>query len=609
LGMHYTSVPNILKLIKPLFLDELYEEFEKARESITKLRKLLIRISKIKFFDPACGSGNFLIITYKEIRKLEIEILKREIELDQNKLFVESHISLSQFYGIEIDDFAHEIAILSLWLAEHQMNQYFEEQLMGYCEPKSIIPLKKSGTIIRGNATRLDWKKVCPIDKDDEVYIIGNPPYLGYSKQDSEQKKDMAIVFFDVKNYKKLDYIACWFYKATQYIENNNAKYAFVSTNSITQGEQVALLWQLILNKNQEIGFAYQSFKWTNNAKGNAGVTVVIIGIRNIENRNKFLYSNNTEQNVKNINPYLIQGKNLIVVKRRKPLSMLPIMMKGSQPTDGGNLLLDSTTKDKLLNELPILNDIIKYYYGAKEYINGETKYCLWIEDKDLELIMGNQEIRDRLNAVKKMRQISTKKATNKLAIYPHRFGEIRYFKKEAIIIPTITSERREYIPCGFLNENCIISNTAQAIYNFSIHIFGVISSRMMVVWVKAVGGKFKNDYIFSSSICYNTFPFPNINDKQKANLEEYVFDILDERAKHPTKTMAQLYNPDTMPKGLKEAHQRLDEAVERYYRLQPFKNDTERLEYLFKLYEEMINRENLFAKKKKTRKRKSKKD
>ncbi|AZB26871.1 class I SAM-dependent DNA methyltransferase [Chryseobacterium bernardetii] len=604
LGMHYTSVENILKLIKPLFLDELYEAYENAT-TVNHLRTLIKRISKIKFFDPACGSGNFLIITYKEIRLLEINILEKITDLEgQSPTIKWTEIQLSQFYGIEIDDFAHEMAILSLWLAEHQMNKVFEERLFDYGKSKPILPLKEAGQIKQGNATRRDWNEVCPISSTDEVYVIGNPPYLGYSRQDETQKEDMKIVFSRVNNYKKLDYIACWFYKGTNYIQNTKAKYAFVTTNSITQGEQVALLWPLVLSKGQEIDFAHQSFKWTNNAKGNAGVAVVIIGVRNIDGTEKFLYNQNLKQSVKNINPYLTDTKNIIVTKRSKPISSLPIMMKGSQPTDGGNLLLSQKEKDDLIEKCSSSKEIIKPFVGTKEFIDGDSKYCLWVNDNDLENIFSCDEIKRRFDAVTIMRLNSTKSATNKLASSPHKFGEVRYFKKEVIIVPTITSVRRNYIPCGILDENHIVSNTAQAVYDFDPYMFGIISSTMMLVWVKAVGGRFKTDYIFSSSICFNTFPFPDITNKQKENLNLYVFAILDERAKHPSKTMSQLYNPTTMPKGLLQAHQELDTAIEQCYRLQPFKNDTERLEYLFKQYEEMLQKDTLFAKQKKTKKR-----
>lgn len=606
LGMHYTSVANILKLIKPLFLDELYEELEKA-STVKQLNALIQRIAKIKFFDPACGSGNFLIITYKEIRLLEIKILQKITDLEPSPTMKWTSVELSQFYGIEIDDFAHEMAILSLWLAEHQMNRIFEEMLFDYGKSKNILPLKEAGQITHANATRENWNNACPINKEDEVYIIGNPPYLGYGKQDENQKEDMSIVFSRIKNYKKLDYIACWFYKATNYIQDTKAKYAFVTTNSITQGEQIALLWPLILSKEQEIDFAHQSFKWTNNAKGNAGVSVVIIGIRNNEITDKFLYNQNLKQSVKNISPYLTDTKNIIVTKRTKPISSLPIMMKGSQPTDGGNLLLSQKEKDDLIGVCSSVKQIIKPFIGTKEFIDNVKKYCLWFDDAEVESMSNCEEIKKRLDGVTVMRLNSTKSATNKLASSPHRFGEIRYFNKEVIIVPIITSVRRNYIPCGILDENNVVSNTAQAVYDFEPYVFGLISSRMMVVWVKAVGGKFKTDYIFSSSICYNTFPFPEISNKQKENLNLYVFAILDERAKHPSKTMAQLYNPDTMPKGLLQAHQELDTAIEQCYRLQPFKNDTERLDYLFKQYEEMAKKDTLFAKQKKTRKKKVK--
>jgi hypothetical protein len=606
LGMHYTSVPNILKLIKPLFLDELYEEFEKSKESVKKLRELMTRLSKIKFFDPACGSGNFLIITYKEIRLLEIKILQQIIELEQSHLWIDSVISLEQFYGIEIDDFAHEVAILSLWLAEHQMNQYFEEQLEGFTDHKSIIPLKKSGTIIQGNATRIDWNYVCPITKENEVYIIGNPPYLGYSRQDNEQKKDMQTTFTGVDNYKKLDYITCWFYKATDYIKGKKAQYAFVTTNSITQGEQVALLWPLLLNDSQEIGFAYQSFKWTNNAKGNAGVSVVIIGVRNIQSSNKFLYQKNIKQTVKNISPYLTNTHNIIIKSQRTSISNFPEMIRGSSLADDGNLVLIEEEKNKLILSNPGIDKFIKKYVSGQEFTKGISRYCIYISK---ELINEAYEIEDlvaRFNKVKKFRLNSKKKETQKKAEIPHFFEEDKYKNGDFLLIPKTTSERREYLPIGYYDGSYVPSSGTRVTYTVAPWLFSVISSKMHMVWVRAVGGKLKTDYSYSNTLCYNTFPFPEITVKDKENLSLYAFSILEARAKHPSKTIAQLYNPDTMPKGLKQAHQELDEAIEKCYRLQPFKNDTERLEYLFKMYEEMIKKDTLFQKDKKTRKRKN---
>lgn len=605
LGMHYTSVPNIMKVIEPLFLNEFYEAFEKHKGNAKKLRQLIFRISKLKIFDPACGSGNFLIIAYKEIRKLEILILQEIHCLEAQHSIVFTEVKLSQFYGIELDDFAHEMAILSLWLAEHQMNKFFVDELHGFGKAKPILPLKEAGNITQGNATRLHWEDICPKNEEDEIYILGNPPYLGYGKQNAEQKEDLKIVFKNVNNYKKLDYISCWFIKASDYIRSYSSEFSFVTTNSITQGEQVSLLWPHIINKGLEIGFAHQSFKWTNNAKGNAGVSVVIIGIRNVSNSVKYIYDFGLSKKADNINPYLTLGVNIIVQKRNTPLSSFPLMMKGSQPTDGGNLLLTKEEKTKLELDNPILKDIIKRYYGAKEYIRDDERFCLWIEETDLKVVTKIDVINKRLDAVQVMRESSTKAATNQLAEYPHIFGEIRYFKKEAIIVPTITSERRDYIPCGFIDADSIISNTAQAIYDFPIYLFGIISSTIMLTWIKAVGGKFKTDYIVSSSICYNTFPFPKISQKQKEQINLHVFEILEERENHSGKTLAQLYDPNKMPAGLKEAHHQLDLAIERCYRLKPFTSDTERLEYLFKEYEKMIKKNTLLEKVKKTRKTK----
>lgn len=607
LGMHYTSVPNILKLIKPLFLDELYEEFEKSKENVKKLQNLIARISTIKFFDPACGSGNFLIITYKEIRVLEIKILQHIIELEQSHLLIDSVILLEQFYGIEIDDFAHEVAILSLWLAEHQMNQYFEEQLVGYTEHKSIIPLKKSGTIIQGNATRKNWKDICPINLIDEVYIIGNPPYLGARLQDTEQKADMSIVLNGIKGYNNMDYIVCWFYKAADYIKALNAKVALVTTNSICQGEQVALIWPHIFSNNIEIDFAHQSFKWTNNAKGNAGVSVIIVGLRNISKSPKYLFKDNLQKLAKNINPYLLDASNVIVIGRSKSLSKFPEMSFGNMPNDKGFLLLSEEEKDDLVNNHDNARKYIKQFSGGAEFVRGIKKYCLWIDDNALQDAYKIPKIQERINRVEIHRLSSKREATRNLAETPHQFGEIRHQNTDSIIIPATSSERRDYIPIGFLNDETIISNSAMAIYNAEPWLFAIVTSRMHMVWVRAVGGKLETRYRYSAKLCYNTFPFPDISTKQKENLNLYVFAILDERAKHSGKTMAWMYNPDTMPNGLKQAHQELDEAIEKCYRLQPFKNDTERLEYLFKLYEEMIKKDTLFAKQKKTRKKKEK--
>jgi hypothetical protein len=604
LGMHYTSVPNIQKLIKPLFLDALYEEFENCK-TIPQLRKLINRIAKIKFFDPACGSGNFLIITYKEIRLLEIKILQRIIDLSPTPAMEFTSIQLSQFYGIELDDFAHEMAILSLWLAEHQMNKVFEEMLFDYGKSKPILPLKQAGKIVQGNAARVDWKTVCPIGKDDEVYIVGNPPYLGSFLQSKEQKEDLAITCIGFKSYKDLDYIAIWFIKASAFIQDCNSKFAFVTTNSICQGEQVGLLWPHIFKKRLEIFFAYKSFKWTNNAKGNAGVYCTIIGVANISDKEKKLYDESIYTFTKSINPYLASGSNVIISKRTKPISAIPLMNYGSKIVDNGHLIFTTEEKQKLTAEYPKTILLFKRLAGSAEFIRGLDRWILLIDDDGLMFAKSIPEINKRLNLVSEFRLKSTESSTREMAKYPNRYYYSVHSNSDSIIIPRTSSERRRYIPMGFLNGDTVVSDAASVIFNAEAWIFGVLTSHLHMVWVKAVGGRLKTDYRYSSQLCYNNFPFPNISLKQKENLNLYVFAILDERAKHPEKTMAQLYEPDKMPKGLRQAHEELDRAVEQCYRLQPFTSDTERLEYLFKLYEEMTKSGTLFEKQKKTRKKK----
>lgn len=603
LGMHYTSVPNIMKVIEPLFLNELREEFEKSKGKPNQLRKLIYRISKIKIFDPACGSGNFLIIAYKELRKLEIEILQDIYNTESQVSIVFTEIKLSQFYGIELDDFAHEMAILSLWLAEHQMNKIFVDELHDYGRAKPILPLKEAGHITQGNATRIDWNLVCPIDLADEIYILGNPPYLGRSLRDKTQQEDMDTVFRNFKNYKDLDYITCWFIKGASYIKGLNSKLAFVSTNSICQGTQVSLLWPILLKNEITIFFAHQSFKWTNNAKGNAGVSVVIIGLSNNDIKNKKIYSQIGIKTVLNINPYLTESNNFIVDNRYKSISNIPEISLGNAPKDDGALIISLDEYEEYKSNNSIITQYLKKFIGANELIKSTYRYCLWIEDEQKEEVIKIQEINKRLEICKKMRLASKKVPTQKLADYPYKFGEIRYKKSHSIIIPSVSSERRKYIPIGFLDENWIVSNSAFVIYDAEPWVFGIITSEMHMTWVRTVAGRLESRLRYSSQLCYNTFPFPNITDKQKEQINLHVFEVLDERAKYPEKTLAQLYDPDKMPKGLKDAHHQLDLAIERCYRLKPFESDTERLEYLFKVYEEMTTKNSLFQKEKKTKK------
>lgn len=584
MGMHYTSVPNIMKVIEPLFLNELNEEFEAAKGNTKKLNELLKRLWSIKIFDPACGSGNFLIIAYKELRKLEMKIFK---ELGS---FALSNINLGNFYGIELDDFAHEVATLSLWLAEHQMNQVFFKE---FGRTKPSLPLKETGNIVQGNACRLDWEKVCPKKDGDEIFILGNPPYLGSSIQSNEQKDDMALVFRGIEGYKNLDYIACWFLKGANFIQNQNAQFAFVSTNSICQGEQVALLWHHIFNKNLEIGFAHTSFKWKNNAKANAGVTVIIVGLRNSFNKTqKVLFTKNRKIFANNINAYLSNGKDIIIEKRNTPLSIIPNMVYGNKPVDGGNLLLTPTEKEELLRQYPSSIKFLKKILGSEELINGKERWCLWINDDSLVEAESIPAIKDRIERVKTMRLMSKDFGTNKMATKAHQFREMYSANKDLIVIPAVSSENRIYIPMGFFDKDVVVTNRNFAIYDSDYYVFGLISSLIHMVWVQAVAGRLETRINYASTICYNTFPFPPISENQKKELEKHVYRILEEREYHSEKTLAQLYDPDKMPEGLREAHRQNDLAVERCYRSKPFESDEERLEYLFKLYEQMIAEE-----------------
>lgn len=614
LGQHYTSVPNIRKVINPLFMDNLREEFEKNKDSINKLKTLQARLGKIRIFDPACGSGNFLIIAFKQMKLLEMDIIKRIQEISGEKDFQMnlSVIELKQFYGIEIDDFACEIAKLSLWLAEHQMNCKFREEIG---EPKPTLPLSESGHIVCGNALRMDWEEVCPkyiekttlaheVDRADlrntplkldlpkeeaEVYILGNPPYEGARKQSAEQKADMDFVFSDYEKYRDIDYIGCWFYLGAKYIKNSNNKLAFVSTNSITQGQQVALLWDKILAKNIEIYFAYTSFKWANNAKNNAGVTCVIIGLSNVTKQNKFLYTSTGKANVNAISPYLT-SKQPIVSQLKNSISKLPKMRFGNMPNDGGYLILNEEEKKSLEQKYPEASKFIKVLLGSKEFINGFRRYCLWINDDQLCEALKIPDIAERIELTKLHRKNSKDIGTQKLSLRPHQFRDLHIAKTHSIIIPRVSSERRSYIPIGFLDKDTVISDSAQAIYDAELWVFGVVTSYMHMVWVRAVGGKLETRIRYSAELCYNTFPFPKISEQQKKRIELCVQEILRIREKYSEKTMAELYDPDKMPKDLYDAHFSLDLVIESCYRKKPFENNEQRLAHLFKMYEMMTN-------------------
>lgn len=615
LGQHYTSVPNIMKVINPLFMDNLREEFEKNKDNINKLKALQARLGKIRIFDPACGSGNFLIIAFKQMKLLEMDIIKRIQEISGEKDFQMnlSVIELKQFYGIEIDDFACEIAKLSLWLAEHQMNCKFREEIG---EPKPTLPLSESGHIVCGNALRMDWEEVCPkyiekttlaheVDRADlrntplkldlpkeeaEVYILGNPPYVGTRNQDENQKLDIAYVFRQFDDYKNLDYIACWFYLGKNYIRDNNAGLAFVSTNSIIQGEQVPILWPKILDEEIEISFAYSSFKWTNNAKRNAGVTCTIIGLQNKKISQKYLYTEQRKILVSHINGYLIDYNDIYIRRANMSLSRLPKMSYGNYTGGCNALLLSENEALTIIRNNAKAKKFIRPLSGSQEYIKNILRYCLWIKDSELSEATLIEDIKQRIDLVRKERLATKDKCIQKLSVKPHQFRDMREAKTFSIIIPVVSSERRKYIPSGFLNKDVIITNSAQAIYDAEPWVFGVVTSYMHMIWVKTVGGRLKTDYRYSAELCYNTFPFPKISEQQKKQIELRVQEILRVREKYSEKTMAELYDPDKMPKDLLDAHHSLDMVIESCYRKKPFENDEQRLAHLFKMYEMMTN-------------------
>ncbi|MDT2797610.1 class I SAM-dependent DNA methyltransferase [Enterococcus cecorum] len=601
LGMHYTSVPNIMKVIKPLFLDDLYEDFEAAKGNEEKLAKLYTRIGHIKFMDPACGSGNFLIITYKELRQLELAIYQELRKLDTGIYYVPS-VNLSQFYGIEIEDFAVDVTRLSLWIAEHQMNKILEEKVDDAVRP--LLPLQSAGAIVCGNALRLDWEEVMPHNKDEEVYIFGNPPYLGAKLQSKDQKMDLAHIFGEKVQYKKLDYISGWFYKAVKLIkQSNKIESAFVSTNSITQGEQVSILWNPLLD-NIEISFAYESFKWNNNAKNNAGVMVVIIGLCNGSiQKSKKIFLSDGYKVVNNISPYISDSDNIIVYPLNITMNGLPNMVVGSMPRDGGNLILSEKEK-KQLEEYDIKDNILREYIGAQEFINGKKRYCLWLNKSLYNKYENISEIKERIQAVKEYRLASNAESTRKAADYSWEFvqkGEYEHAygyeikNRLSIIIPSVSSEHRLYVPMGFVEEDTVISNLAMAIYDAPIWLLGLLQSRMHMVWLKAVGGKLETRYRYSASLVYNTFPVPELSTRRKNEIEDLVLNILDIRDEEGG-TLAELYgsplaekNPKPMNPRLLKAHQELDEVVDRAYKKSGFKDDNERLSLLLKMYSEKV--------------------
>jgi hypothetical protein len=612
LGMHYTSVPNILKVLNPLFLDDLRAKLESAGDNKVKLLNLRKRMARIRVFDPACGSGNFLVIAYKQMREIEAEINRR-----RGEEHLRSEIPLTNFRGIELRDFPAEIARLALIIAEFQCDVLYRGQQDALAE---FLPLDTENWIVSGNALRLDWLSICPptgtgvkVVSDDlfntplnqkeidfenegsETYICGNPPYLGSTWQSAEQKDDLRAVFdHRSTNWKSLDYVAGWFIKAADYGQRTPCTAAFVSTNSICQGQQVAILWPLIFGSGHHIAFAHTSFKWTNLASHNAGVTVAIVAIGNTPAPTRQLFAladdgSTVVKAVAHINAYLVPGANVVVDKAMRPLGGQSDMSFGNKPVDGGHLLLTRDEVEALQLSPAQRERFIRRIYGSAEFIRGLGRYCLWIEDEHLDEALGIAAVAKRIAGVRQMRLASTKAATVETAHTAHRFGEVRQKGDETVIIvPSVSSESRDCLPVGYEAPGTIVTNLAFALYDAPLWNMALIASRLHLVWIGTVCGKLKTDFRYSNTLGWNTFPVPPLTEQNKADLTVCAEAILLAREAHFPATIADLYDPETMPDNLRMAHERNDEVIERIYIGRRFKNDTERLEKLFEMYTKM---------------------
>lgn len=648
LGAHYTSEKNILKLIKPLFLDELWAEYEKIHNDRAALNYFHVKITKLRFLDPACGSGNFLIIAYRELRELELKVVYQMLKLDK-LLFqmtfsnIEDHfkVSVNQFYGIEIDEWAARIAEVAMWLVDHQMNIKASNLVGKYL---ARIPLVNSAKIVNANSLTTDWGSLLNEDKTITIYakigeiyqtrveepeivygkvrlivdkyelidqaypegkpenmnfnyILGNPPFIGKQLQTKQQKTDLEKVTKEIKGANVLDYVACWYLKAAKYIQDTNIKVAFVSTNSISQGEQVGILWNEMFNRyNVKIHFAHRTFRWNNEAKGNAAVHVVIIGFANFETQNKLLFDYEDingeahELKVKNINPYLIEGNDTVVVKRRKSICNAKPISFGSMPNDGGNFLFTDEEKIEFLKIEPNAEPYIKPMLSAKEFLNNEKRWCLWLVGLSPDEIRNLKKVDKLVNNVKKLRENSPREATQKLAKFPALFGENRQPETDYILIPRVSSENRKYIPFGFFSKEMIAGDTCLTISGATLYDFGMLTSQMHMAWVKYTCGRLKSDYRYSNEVVYNNYPFPKeVNNKQKERVEKAAQAVLDARAKYPTSSLSDMYYPLCTPPDLVKAHIKLDKAVDLCYRPQVFTNERARIEFLFDLYSQYV--------------------
>ena len=607
LGAHYTSEANILKLIKPLFLDELHAEFERVKGHRNKLFEFHKKLRQLTFFDPACGCGNFLVISYRELRELELKVLRADHELSAHKgqLTVDVHgligVNVDQFFGIEIEEFPAQIAQVALWLVDHQMNLRVSVEFGLYF---ARIPLKSSPGVRHANALRLDWNEVLPAERCS--YVLGNPPFIGAKLMDDAQREDSRLVFEGIDNSGLLDFVAAWYVKATRYVKSEtNCRCAFVSTNSITQGEQVGVLWGWMLSEGIRIQFAHRTFNWSNEARGKAAVHCVIVGFGLQDLSQKTIYEYEDIKGTplavpaKNINPYLVDASDLVLPRRSQPICSVPTISKGNQPTDGGNLILSKEEKDELLRLYPDAEPYVKKLVGAKEFLQGGERFCLWLVNASPTFIKNNKFIYGRVEACKKWRaEEGVASDTIALAATPTLFRETRN-PDNFVIVPSVSSERRQFIPFGFATSDTIATNLCLVIDGADIFHLGVLSSSMHNAWVRATCGRLKSDFRYSKDIVYNNYPWPGfageaLSDKHRTAIEQAAQSVLDARAQFADASLADLYDPLTMPPALLKAHQKLDAAVDAAYQpsggKKTYASDAERVAFLFELYQRITS-------------------
>ena len=601
IGAHYTTEENILKLINPLFMDELRAEFNKAKKktSLKALSDFHDKIANLKFLDPACGCGNFLIIAYRELRLLELEILREQWKLSKTQrgndhllLNIETilKVNVEQFYGIEILSWPCQIAKTGMWLMDHLMNIRASEEFGQYYDR---LPLTKGAEIVHANAHRIDWESIVP--KDELSYIFGNPPYVGYSNQSAEQKEDMLSVYLDangkpLKGAGKLDYVSAWFYRASNYMADSNTRAAFVSTNSITQGEQVAAAWKPLFEMfGISIDFGYGTFKWSSEAKGKAAVHCVIIGFSASRGGERAIYDGEARIVAKNVNPYLVDGPIVFVESRTTALCDAPAMVYGNKPADGGHLFIEAGEYESFVAKEPRARKYIKKIFGAAEYINNVERYCLWLVNADPSDLKKMPLVMERVEKVRAMRLKSTKKATRESASRPTLFQEIRQPTGDYVIVPRVSSENRSYIPIGFVSKEIIASDATQIIPDATLYHFGILTSSVHMAWVRAVCGRLKSDYRYSKDIVYNNFPWPKATERQSTEIEKLAKELLGARAIYPNSPLADLYEPLAMPLEILKAHQKLDNAVMKLYGFEKIMTETDIVAELMERYRKLV--------------------